>query len=595
MTMRNRVANCASLRFLLLAAMLFLLACEPQSIPGTQVLVSINSDLEVGVQLTRLEMALFDAAGDNEVEQHSFQLATVAPAEGQVTLPFSFGVVKGEQERFLLVITGYGPVGAQGTEQVVIEQKTIASFQQGQSRVVRVFLGSVCFENACEGNQRTCYLESTAEVEAGGCGAVPDAKLESFVPGVENDWSFDAGQRDLDASNPTHMAPDAESDAGDDPISAGDTCSPNPCQNDGTCLLTDKVASCGCAAGYVGPRCEVDACEPSPCQHAGVCSRTRGGAGYECDCGSTGWGGTDCQDDIDECASATNCSEIYPCTQTVAPGYTCLGQFADWRMPDTTPGAKYSPNYDLGTSGIVIDGVTGLVWQRASPTTYADCGGVNACTWVQAKSACTNLTLAGQSDWRLPTKIELESIVEPSGLGAAHAVAFMDTQQAIYWTSSPFVGNDMVWGVDFASSGGARMVDRATTAQVRCVRTASIKSLTQRYIVNEAANTVMNVPTNLEWEYQIPSEMTNDAEAEAHCAGLGSGWRIPTIKELATLISPTAAAPAVDPIFVNTPVGLYRSSTADRSTPGWIFQISFGGGSFSSGSAADKRYLRCVR
>ena len=44
------------------------------------------------------------------------------------------------------------------------------------------------------------------------------------------------------------------------------------------------------------------------------------------------------------------------------------------------------------------------MWQQAAaPSTY---------TWEQAKAYCPTLTLAGHSDWRLPTRIELVSLVD---------------------------------------------------------------------------------------------------------------------------------------------------------------------------------------
>ena len=53
---------------------------------------------------------------------------------------------------------------------------------------------------------------------------------------------------------------------------------------------------------------------------------------------------------------------------------------------------------DLG-GGVIKDNLTGLMWQQATaPGTY---------TWQQALEYCTNLSLGGYDDWRLPAVKEL--------------------------------------------------------------------------------------------------------------------------------------------------------------------------------------------
>jgi hypothetical protein len=53
----------------------------------------------------------------------------------------------------------------------------------------------------------------------------------------------------------------------------------------------------------------------------------------------------------------------------------------------------------------VLDNMTGLIWAR-NPNP----GG--AMTWADAIAYCKNLTYGGQSDWRLPTRDELNSLVD---------------------------------------------------------------------------------------------------------------------------------------------------------------------------------------
>jgi len=66
--------------------------------------------------------------------------------------------------------------------------------------------------------------------------------------------------------------------------------------------------------------------------------------------------------------------------------------------------------------------------------------------------------------------------------------------------------------------------------------------------------TVTDTKTKLIWQQlPAPSTMTWDS-ARSYCAGVsatlgGSGWRLPTIKELQTLVDPSRSRPAIDVTF----------------------------------------------
>jgi hypothetical protein len=58
----------------------------------------------------------------------------------------------------------------------------------------------------------------------------------------------------------------------------------------------------------------------------------------------------------------------------------------------------------------------------------------------------------------------------------------------------------------------------------------------QRYVLSEDGQSVCDKTTGHHWE-QSPSTLTfNQENARAHCAGLEGGYRLPGIKELATVI-----------------------------------------------------------
>jgi hypothetical protein len=90
------------------------------------------------------------------------------------------------------------------------------------------------------------------------------------------------------------------------------------------------------------------------------------------------------------------------------------------------------------------------------------------------------------------------------------------------------------------------------------------------------------------------------AEAVAYCSALklnGVTWRLPTMREILTIVDPSVAppGPTIDATaFPNTPVGFYWSSTHYSGTPSnfWSAQFQFG---FAYGNTlTDTSYARCV-
>jgi len=83
-----------------------------------------------------------------------------------------------------------------------------------------------------------------------------------------------------------------------------------------------------------------------------------------------------------------------------------------------------------------------------------------------------------------------------------------------------------------------------------------------------SSGTVLDTKTRLVWQQPFaPSSMTW-AAAKSYCAGLGAtlagtGWRLPTIKELQTLVDVSVATgPSIDPTFFpNGGPGSFWSST----------------------------------
>jgi hypothetical protein len=242
------------------------------------------------------------------------------------------------------------------------------------------------------------------------------------------------------------------------------------CQEHAHCEATQGAVTCACDLNYkadgAGACVPNVVCPLAACSPGGQCVTGETDYSCVCDVEFEGTGTKDCVA-VGRCAQATVCNADYVC-RSKDLSYVCRGQFADWPMPSTIAGAKTPPSYTLADE-TVADVVTGLTWQRNLPETYVGCAGT--CTWDKAKAYCDMLTLAGADNWRLPTMIELVSILDDNAvMPSIDAAAFPNTPSDNFWSASPNIGDSgQAWGVGFAAF---QVLARAKTdsLRVRCVR-----------------------------------------------------------------------------------------------------------------------------
>ena len=101
---------------------------------------------------------------------------------------------------------------------------------------------------------------------------------------------------------------------------------------------------------------------------------------------------------------------------------------------------------------------------------------------TEANARASKATWGGRTGWRLPTKLELQSLLLLSNAVSnqpmlvepfASADALKPTQPLEYLTSTVYTQNDLLWVVNFAGSGdigGVEAINKVAVAYVRLVR-----------------------------------------------------------------------------------------------------------------------------
>jgi hypothetical protein len=307
------------------------------------------------------------------------------------------------------------------------------------------------------------------------------------------------------------------------------------------------------------------------------------------------------------CPADHGCKAPYPCVPT-ALGYTCLGQFADWPMPDGFPTTKHVQSYT--SDGVtVVDTVTKLEWETNVPEVHEGCtrypefylGGSSDlmkgmpgeyCSLPEARKHCADTTTGGKDDWRLPSTIELASLLNHARVDyrqGINADYFPDINWSGYVTSSlyPVSSPASYRAIDFVQ----RSTTPDTEGEVRCVRGGTeppFATPAGRYTTDLVTDTVTDNATGLIWQRKPSplSYMDDDKAIEAYCQ---APFRLPTPNELFTLVDPTREKPSIDvQAFPDTPSVPFFAVQNGRGR-----SVDFDTGDL--GSTSDPGKVRCVR
>lgn len=243
-------------------------------------------------------------------------------------------------------------------------------------------------------------------------------------------------------------------------------------------------------------------------------------------------------------------------------------EWAMWPLPAAAPA---NGDYAV-TTETVLDERTRLVWQRAS---------TSGASLAQARASCDALDLEGASDWRLPTRIELLSLVDYGrGAPSLNPVAFAPaTETGTFWSTSADARDPAgkAWTVAFGT-GTTEASATSTEQRVRCVRGTP----PARVHYTQSVETTKDEWTGLTWQRAVAPVRTTWADAVAACQSARTegktGWRMPTVRELESLVDVRAAsAPTWDTsAFAANEAGIVLwSITTVPSQPDHVFVVEF--------------------
>ena len=266
------------------------------------------------------------------------------------------------------------------------------------------------------------------------------------------------------------------------------------------------------------------------------------------------------------------------------PGAACAcGGFV---MPNpASAGLPHPASYQDNGDDTVTDRVTGFIWDRmATDMTMNHADAVFYCSGRGSK-------------WRLPTRIELVSLVDFTvpNPGPTINPAFPDTPATVFWTSSPNLGNPMsAWGV-FFDIGYSDYDDVSDQGNARCISVpdAAVHCYPQRYTA-AGAGEILDVATQLTWQQPPAPQPHTWADAKAYCAGLGGSWRLPSMTELQTLVEDGQSPSTIDQrAFPNTAAAVFWTSSPVAADI-YAWGVDFSNGNTTNPDLTAVNQVRCV-
>ena len=241
-----------------------------------------------------------------------------------------------------------------------------------------------------------------------------------------------------------------------------------------------------------------------------------------------------------------------------------------------------TPYYINNKNGTVTDTITGLMWQQND-------GG--EMTIENARVYCDTLTLAGYTNWRLPTAHEAFSILNQQYTNPAMDAGVFTNTKAEYWWTSTIQANDVtkIWVTNAGGGIGNHPKSETISAggtkyfHVKAVRDRKTPLTIPNQFTDKGNGTIYDNLTGLSWQKNISNDTLNWEEAlkyaDTFAIGGFTDWRLPNIKELQSVNDESLVNPSVNTAyFPNIGKKYYWSSTTlpNQTNKAWYLDTHFG-------------------
>jgi hypothetical protein len=297
------------------------------------------------------------------------------------------------------------------------------------------------------------------------------------------------------------------------------------------------------------------------------------------------------------------------------------GQDAQYRRgAKQAPTARFAKDTSVSGQPVVLDKVTGLMWQGCTQGLYGDeCddGDDETASWQDSVAKCDALSWGGYKDWRLSDEYELMSHVtygQNSSETNVDSHAFPNTPADYFWASSSRVLDDHVaWGMFLGSGYMNSEAGKISKMYSRCVRGGPATARSLAASKKSGDRLVSDALNRLTWQGCVVG-LSGDkcdkgtalaaswVKALASCEALNwggyQGWRLPNVVELRSLVKNSIEDPSIDAqLFPATPNEFTWSSTSRADRPSYAWGVSFGYGFVHYYGKSDTKlgFVRCVR
>ena len=283
------------------------------------------------------------------------------------------------------------------------------------------------------------------------------------------------------------------------------------------------------------------------------------------------------------CTGQTSCFDSSAATECPAYGEALFGQDAQYAQ------AGFCTNRKLEITGsgdelIATEKYTHFVWQGVSSESYQ--------TWANADKYCMNSTYGGATDWRLPTPVELLTIVDLSRNNPA-----VDENFAVsgnyFWATEDKKQSGNAWKV--SGLGIIQSVAKTKKNFVICIREYNKETNSNRF--ESHGETVTDNDSSLMWQMH-PVASRTWSEALSYCEDISTDdkfdWRLPNRNELASLVNYTKKS-GVSSDFPGMADKIFWTSTSafDETDKAWT--VDFNTGTIDKAAKSDAQYILCVR